>query len=207
MKTLVLRMTGAIAIAAALVVGAMATGASAQVGSATLIVHSRVCPAGYAGTDIFNVCHGTAFLEASFFIVDAADNETSGSPDASGNVVFDGLAAGDYGFSGTFTGDGYGSLYCSYAEDAGNDIFTGVSVEGGVVLSFAEGDTIYCDAYFVPTGTDGGTDDGGTTGGVTTMPSTGTGNGGQDANLIAMMALAGATLLGGFSLVARRRNQ
>ncbi|HET8522458.1 MAG TPA: hypothetical protein VFL82_04435 [Thermomicrobiales bacterium] len=68
--------------------------------AATLTIHSRFCPAGYAGEDYFNVCHSTPpAYPQTFFLTDADHvgyGYRTGIIDGDGDVTIPNLAPGTY---------------------------------------------------------------------------------------------------------------
>lgn len=69
--------------------------ASPVAGSVTLTVHSRVCPAGYAGPSYFATCHGTVPQYQQWFFVWHGQRERAAQIGADGNLTFAGLEAGE----------------------------------------------------------------------------------------------------------------
>jgi hypothetical protein len=62
-------------------------------GSADLVIHSRRCPTGYSGDNLFADCHDTPL--PTYFTISGPESTTVDA-DAAGNVTFADLIPGSY---------------------------------------------------------------------------------------------------------------
>ncbi|MCC6792916.1 MAG: hypothetical protein IT336_14590, partial [Thermomicrobiales bacterium] len=123
-----------------------------------LTVHSRVCPAGYAGSDWFNDCHGSA--PAIPHAVALSGPTIRGAwTDLEGNASFDRLPAGYWWLVPALSQD-IADLFtfCSRTSEPGVEFpasltrhwepgFTSFTIQ----LELTPGDNILCDLYAIPT--------------------------------------------------------
>lgn len=127
-------------------------------GNATLTVHSRVCPAGFSGTDYDAACHDTApAYDQTLFLSGPRDGTTV--IDEDGNATFPDLPAGDYFVTPGFPvatervvafcsregepGVEYPSAVDSYSEYSPPNLYT-------IEVSLEPDSGILCDVFAVP---------------------------------------------------------
>jgi hypothetical protein len=127
-----------------------------QTGTATLTIHSRFCPPGYDGTDIYNTCHDTIGDQSQEFQLweDTLRVERSKQPDAEGNITFADLETGGYAVTSSIPANLVNtSVYCTWDEGNGrwlnrswltDDGWEAFSVPIGV------GEQVLCDWYTIP---------------------------------------------------------
>lgn len=203
-----LRAAGVLGLALGLLLAAAGRAAAQE--TATLTVHSRICPAGEPTSDIFADCHGNVPAQTVSFSVDGGAAQDVG---ADGNVTFTGLAAGAHAVTQV---DGppfdfvHLRVFCSVqgtttepAEEVAVDL-------NEFAVSLTAGAETVCDAYIIAEDQSGNTPTPvptaeptaqptaqptatSTSGGVTTLPNTGTGAG--DSNRATLTFLAGAAVL------------
>ena len=131
---------------------------------AILTIHSRICPAGYAGNDYYHACDPNAprfHQRFSLFGPTRTAADVKGAwADQNGNAVFEQLPAGDYLIEQGLPDD-IARLwtYCSYnwnpdtplpiatAPMLGDDPVSGIQSR----LTLHAGDNVLCDFYAVPT--------------------------------------------------------
>lgn len=119
--------------------------------TARLIIHNRVCPVEYSGTDYFTDCHGNVATDQTF-VLDGPQTRQGGTG-SDGNVSFDGLAAGTYAVSGGPPGDFIlrTAIFCAPASGPGSPFpFTQNDGDAGFTITLAEDDDVICDVYSVP---------------------------------------------------------
>lgn len=124
---------------------------------ASLTIHNRLCPEGFAGSDYYANCHHTPAPAGLEFAVEGAA-ALVGTTDGAGNLVFD-LAPGEYAVRGGVPGE-FATLvvYCAPVAAPGTPFaFTplGNGTRGpndltGIVLALAAGDAVVCDWYNTP---------------------------------------------------------
>jgi len=124
---------------------------------ATLTIHIRLCPTGYAGSDFYPDCHGTPAPAGLEFTATGPTTATAAT-DASGNATFT-LAPGTYEVRGGVPGDfARLNLFCAPASAPGTPFpFTpllggvrGPNDPTGLRLALAAGDAVVCDWYNTP---------------------------------------------------------
>jgi hypothetical protein len=132
-----------LAIALALFLSLAQLGAAQATGSITL--HKRVCPAGTTG-NVFDECHDNAPEQAVSFSLDGGAAELV---DASGDLTFDGLAAGTYqiaeveGIPLEFVNL---KVWCSIQGD--NPTPFEVTTDGpNFSVDLGDGEAVVCDVY------------------------------------------------------------
>jgi hypothetical protein len=127
--------------------------AAAQHGDmATLTIHSRFCPPGYAGNDIFEDCHGNPGIQGVQFGIQGPRN-ASGTPGASGNLTFSELPAGAYLVRNTLPADlQRPAVYCSHGdgEAATRLEIDTAGPEPSVRIDLDPGEALICDWYTIP---------------------------------------------------------
>ena len=181
---------------------------SAQ-GTGTIELHKRLCTTD--AVNLFDDCHDTLVdQEVSFSL----DGGAAVAVDASGNVVFDGLAAGTYDISEV---EGppldFVSLrvFCSVQGDD-PEVFEVTTDGPNFSVELGDGEYIVCDVYNIAEDLSGLTptpttppDDDDDDDGVTQLPDTGSGIGtGGSSSALAMAAMV-ALLFGAASLTMVRR--
>jgi hypothetical protein len=123
-------------------------------GTATVTVHSRICPQDYDGSDFYEECHDTAPDPGLPYTLSNGDtlDETT---DAEGNILFDGLAVGTYSLTGGAPGEFTDThIFCALEADLGEPIAS-VPVTGGVQFDLADGQNVICDWFIIPLGQNG----------------------------------------------------
>lgn len=125
--------------------------------TATVTIHNRLCPVGFAGPNYYAVCHGTPAPAGLEFVVDGPDQATA-STDEAGNTAFR-VAAGRYTILGGVPGDfATTNVFCAPAAQPGSR-FPSTSIGGGtrgaddqigVGLDLAAGDDVLCDWFNTP---------------------------------------------------------
>ena len=190
---------------------------------AALIIHSRVCPAGYAGDDFVADCHDTPGVGLGFYATKGR-LPLSGTTDADGNIAFSDpddprLSPGTYNVGGGLpNASATLRVFCAPQSDQ-ETAFPFTPVGGGVRgdddliaidLTLAAGDVIVCDFYDIPNQTDRATPSpsarpsaAGTP--VTRLPNTGVGAAMRDANRDAALAAALTGMLLITAVIAGRR--
>jgi len=143
--------------------------AEAQSGTATLTIHSRFCPPGYDGTDIFADCHGNPGLLAIEYSANRftdspsampdSDGFRKAVPDAEGNITFEDLPSGSYHVESNLPAEGqHPAIYCSpgdgseptyYAAGASRERYASIETYD-FEITLIEGDSITCDWYTLP---------------------------------------------------------
>lgn len=126
-----------------------------ETGDATLRIHSRICPDGYAGDAFYADCHGTVPAQSQWVFA----NEAYAATGTDGNAILTDLPAGEthvYAGQNESTGDVF--FYCSETADSGirRETTTAVVIEiddsrhlrGTLTLN--PGDDITCDWYVIP---------------------------------------------------------
>lgn len=125
--------------------------------SATLTIHNRLCPEGYAGGAFYRDCHDTPAPAGLTFAAEGATT-TTGATDAAGNVALT-LAPGAYTVRGGVPGEfARLTLFCAPAAAPGTRFpfsLLGGGTRGpddptGVRLTLAAGDAVICDWYDTP---------------------------------------------------------
>jgi hypothetical protein len=181
---------------------------SAQTAGASLEIHKRVCPAGATG-NIFDDCHGNPPTQTTTFSVDGG---AATAVDASGNVTFTGLAAGDHtvteveGIPLEFANL---RVFCSVEGDATGAVE--VTTTGpDFTVTLADGQHMICDSYSLPINLSGLTPTPSTGGGTTPtpaiqLPNTGSGFDGGSGPLGLLSIFMVAISLGVAALALVRR--
>ncbi|MGI8477007.1 MAG: hypothetical protein ACR2OO_11630 [Thermomicrobiales bacterium] len=112
---------------------------------ASITVHARLCPAGYAGGDLFNDCHGRPHSGAAFTL-----GNLSATTGASGNTFFYQLKPGSYRLiqpgAGLFQNF---NVFCSL-NDNGQTRFPLADVPDGVQIDLPANAKVICDWYSAP---------------------------------------------------------
>ena len=136
----------AFALAAALLIGG--AGSTFAQADGTIEIHKRVCAAGATG-NLFAECHDNAPEQTVAFSLDGGAAQ---AVDASGNVVFSGLAAGTYALSET---DGPPldfvdlRVFCSVQGDG--SVAYEVATDGpNFSIEVDDGAYLVCDVYNIP---------------------------------------------------------
>ena len=203
MRHLRLVMTGV--FVALFVIVSQAQMGSAQTAGATLEIHKRVCPADATG-NIFDDCHGNPPTQTTTFSVDGG---AATSVDASGNLIFTGLAAGTHtvteveGIPLEFANL---RVFCSLEGDATGAVEVATSGPDFTV-TLADGDHMICDSYSIPENLSGLTPTPGT--GTTPtpaiqLPNTGSGfDGSGSSGLLAFLMVAIGLGIASVALVRR----
>ncbi len=141
----------------------LAAPASAQsTAPGSIEVHLAACPAGYSGTDYFNVCHedgidGVRFtISGSNSFVAQGDTAVIGGT-GPGIVEFPNLGAATYNISDGLPGDVLSRyVYCSNSSTQ-EQVPAPLNSQGEVDLALAAGVAIVCDWYIIPDLQTGGT--------------------------------------------------
>jgi hypothetical protein len=119
---------------------------------ATLTLHSRFCPPGYEGNELFDDCHGDAGIQGVQFGILGPRN-ASGTPGPSGNLTFSDLPAGAYIVRNTLPADlQRPAVYCSTgdgAEATRLEVDT-AGPEPSVRIELTPGEALICDWYTIP---------------------------------------------------------
>jgi hypothetical protein len=127
-------------------------------GPASLTVHSRVCPAGYAGSDFDHECHAIApdYAQTIFLIgQNGGVDATSAKIDPAGNVVFAALAEERYTLIPALPSTIAAThVFCSKDASPGVEYpstttFTAVAVSK-TEIDLSQGDAITCDFFAIP---------------------------------------------------------
>ncbi|MBA3336640.1 MAG: hypothetical protein H0T49_03640 [Chloroflexia bacterium] len=141
----------------------LAAPAGAQTGGPGAIeLHLSACPAGYSGTDYFNVCHENGIDSVRFTI--SGSNAFVAQGDTAvfngtgpGIVEFPNLAAATYNISDGLPGDVLSrSIYCANASTQ-VQVPAPLNNRGEIDLVLAAGVSIVCDWYIIPDLQTGGT--------------------------------------------------
>src|SRR6476619_972476 len=205
MRHLRLVMTGV--FVALFVIVSQAQMGSAQTAGATLEIHKRVCPADATG-NIFDDCHGNPPTQTTTFSVDGG---AATSVDASGNLIFTGLAAGTHtvteveGIPLEFANL---RVFCSLEGDATGAVEV-VTTGPDFTVTLADGDHMICDSYSLPINLSGLTPTPATTPAATTtppvqLPNTGSGFGGSGSSgLLAFLIVAIGLGIASLAMVRR----
>lgn len=130
---------------------------SRPAGSASLTIHSRVCPLEYAGADYDADCHGTPpdSAQTVFLIGEHGGPDAhSGQVDRSGNVVFTGLADESYTvIAGQSRLVDRTVVFCARAEAPGVEYpstTVATAWTAKTIVSLDAGAAIVCDLYVIP---------------------------------------------------------
>jgi len=127
-------------------------------GPASLTIHSRVCPPGYAGADYDLACHATApdYAQTIFLIgrnggVDA----TSAQIDQAGNVVFARLAAERYTLIPALPSSIAAThVFCAKDTTPGVEFPSSTTFRAGAIskteVDLGQGDAVTCDVFAIP---------------------------------------------------------
>jgi hypothetical protein len=191
-------------VAAFIVLGIAMMGAlsaSAQEADATITIHKAECPTG-VGATIFEECHDQGVGDVAFEV-----NGDVFVADETGVLELEG-AAGEVTI--TEDPDVFGDYLGAYVycRDLTDDevLFDGSATDSGgtVVLDVEVGDEIVCDWYNITEAEDGGDDGDSGTGGTTTLPTTGTGSGSTDQQLILLLGMVAG--IGALGIGLRRRS-
>ena len=126
-------------------------------GGASLTIHNRLCPTGYAGTNYFRDCYGRSVGAGVEFFVRGTERAKRVT-NVDGNVTF-GLEPGRYRVRGGIPGE-FATLrvFCAPAAKPGTPfpftyILGGVRGEDdptGIRIKLAAGDAVVCDWYNIP---------------------------------------------------------
>jgi hypothetical protein len=119
---------------------------------ATLTLHSRFCPPGYAGNQIFDDCHGNPGIQGVQFGISGPRN-ASGTPGPSGNLTFSELPSGAYTVRNTLPADlQRPAVYCSTGDgsEATRLEVDTAGPEPSVRIELAPGEALICDWYTIP---------------------------------------------------------
>src|SRR6478736_7286581 len=126
---------------------------AAQDGSASLTIHSRFCPPGYEGNQVFEACHRDIGILAVEFTLQG-QGQQAGFPDTDGNIAFSGLVGGTYQLSNSLSADlQHPYVYCSATDGvSGQQISTILNDQQGYVATIQvnPGASIICDWYTIP---------------------------------------------------------
>ena len=174
----------------------------------TIEIHKRLCTAD--AVDLFADCHDNLVdQEVSFSL----DGGAAVAVDASGNLVFDGLAAGTYDISeveGPPLEFVNLRVFCSVQDDDPESFE--VTTDGpNFSVDLADGEYVVCDVYNIAENLSGLTptpapdDDDDDDDGVTQLPDTGSGIGTGGSSSALLMAAMVAMLFGAASLTMVRR--
>ena len=147
---LVRLLTLALVLAGGAAMPLLASLSSAATGRGTVVVHLRACEAD--AVDLFEDCHDNGVANALVKV----DNRQSKATDASGNVFFKRVVAGDVLITLT---DGYDSgQYSSFralcsnvvAGTGPNEAFVRMSEFPDFYARLGSGDRLVCDLYYIP---------------------------------------------------------
>jgi hypothetical protein len=123
-----------------------------QAAMATLTLHSRFCPPGYTGNELFDDCHGDPGIQGVQFGIRGPRN-ASGTPDQTGNLSFSDLPAGSYTVRTTLPADlQRPAVYCSTGDGAEA---TRLDVDNSgpeptVQINLTPREALICDWYTIP---------------------------------------------------------
>ena len=127
--------------------------------TATLTIHNRLCPPGFAGRDFYGACHDSPAPAGLGFAVEGPDSG-SASTDEHGNTAFR-LAAGRYAVRGGVPGE-FATLAVFCARSATPGVaFPITAILGGtrgptdligIEIDLGGGDDVVCDWYNTPEG-------------------------------------------------------
>ena len=98
------RLAAAVILFLSLIGGFTPRTVAAQDGGASLTIHSRFCPPGYEGNQVFEACHGDIGILAVEFTLQGQGYQ-NGFPDTDGNIAFSGLVGGTYQLSNSLPAD------------------------------------------------------------------------------------------------------
>jgi hypothetical protein len=116
-----------------------------------ITIHNRLCPAGYAGDDVYGDCHDTPQAAGVEFTISGPVNQ-SATTDGSGNVTFADLPTGTYAITGGAAGANTSTvIYCSFENEPETLVSFDPAVGAGVNFP-AEGPSngYICDWYHIP---------------------------------------------------------
>ena len=193
MKTRVLRFGAVVALALAVVAGFGATGASADVTTATVDLHFRACP--LDAVDVFADCHDNPIADVDAGLFDWLECTT----DDHGNCLFEEVEPGFYLWtvdSDVIDPEDLVGSYCS--EAAAPETF----LEEDGIFEVAAGDVVTCDVYFFDADLDPAHP--ADSGDAEAAPNTGAGAMAGDASL--PLAAAGALAVAGLAVASRKRS-
>ncbi len=136
--------------------GGAAAPLGAQDGTATLTIHHRWCPAGFAGPDYYAACHDFPLTDWDLSM--RGPEHRTGRTGADGNVSFTDLIPGTYQISGGGGPTDFVELdvFCAPAAAPGTKFpSTTEQLRGGpgtflVELDLGAGDDVLCDFYVTP---------------------------------------------------------
>lgn len=113
--------------------------------SASVLIHKRLCPTGFQGTDYYGACHDNP-QEGVTFTLDNLRTTTG----LDGNALFFQLEGGTYTINEeTLPGDFVDSrVFCSFGAGGGDELFTDVT--RGIDLDVPANTRAICDWYNVP---------------------------------------------------------
>lgn len=125
-------------------------------GGASLTIHNRLCPEGYAGTNYFRDCHERSVGAGLEFSVRGQERMTRRT-NVDGNVTF-GLEPGRYLVRGGVPGEFAATrVFCAPAAEPGTRFpfralpgVRGGADVGGIRIRLAPGDAVVCDWYNIP---------------------------------------------------------
>jgi hypothetical protein len=147
------RLAAVVVLFVSLVGGFAPQAVAAQDGNASLTIHSRFCPPGYEGNQVFEECHGDIGMLAVEFTLQGQGYQT-GFPDTDGNIAFSGLLGGTYQLSNSLPADLQRPyVYCSSTDGvSGQQISTILNDQQGYVATIQvdPGENIICDWYTIP---------------------------------------------------------
>jgi uncharacterized protein (DUF2141 family) len=121
-----------------------------QGAGASVLIHKRLCPTGFQGTDFYGTCHDNP-QEGVTFTLDNLRTTTG----QDGNALFYQLQGGTYTVTEeTLPGDFVSSrVFCSFGPGGGDELFT--DVRTGIELDVPANTRVICDWYNVPDETRG----------------------------------------------------
>lgn len=123
-------------------------------GGASLTVHARVCPAGYAGDDRYGACNPTPpdYPQTIFVTGDRGGADArSAIVDRDGNATFAGLPSGRRVVQPGLPSDAEGAwVFCARVAELGTRETLGSGVGATTSIDLAPGDDIVCDVYTLP---------------------------------------------------------
>jgi len=130
--------------------------AEAQSGTATLTIHSRFCPPGYDGTDIFETCHDNIGMRSVEFSVTGLDVRFGFNdiPDEAGNITLSDLPPTEYVMSTSLDQSlAISRVYCSLGDGSSGEWLEQDPTEygwGNYRIQLGRGEERVCDWYQIP---------------------------------------------------------
>lgn len=131
------------------IIGVTPVGAAQTDSTAQLTIHNRICPEGFSGPDYYGTCHDTAPNPGLPFFISGPET-ASATTNASGNVTFSALTAGDYAVSGGVPGEFADVNYFCAEADALTIPYPFTKTATGIAVSLPAGANIICDWYNTP---------------------------------------------------------